>query len=383
VRENALVQDLDSVDELICSALRGERPAWPAHADAEGLLRRARMHGVPCLLHARMASSDWPGPVLQQLRTEALHHAMWELRHQQLLAQALAALNASGVQPVLIKGTSLAYSLYSDPSLRSRADTDLIIAGRDRTRTHELLLSLGYRREPGVSGEHVSYQASYSTTADGASHTLDLHWKISNSALLSRLFSYEEFRREARPLPALCPDAWGPDPVHALLLACMHRAQHRQSPYYVDGEAHYDANRLVWLYDIHLLALQFDEAQWAKLVALASAKGLRYVCRDGLHSAATRLHTPCPPAVMSALAAGPTEEAPARYFHRGDLGRMWMNFLALQGLGRRVRFARELLFPPAAYMHERFGAAALPWLYLRRAWRGLLKRVAAPHRASP
>ena len=36
-------------------------------------------------------------------------------------------LAAAGVEPVLIKGTALAYSLYPDAGLRTRADTDLII----------------------------------------------------------------------------------------------------------------------------------------------------------------------------------------------------------------------------------------------------------------
>lgn len=369
-------------DDLICSVLRGESPNWPRKIDddtfADALRRQAAVHGVQALLHAHLVSAAWPAAVLQALRHAAIGHAVWELRHQQLLARTLGELHGAGIEPVLIKGTPLAYSLYSSPLLRTRGDTDLVIAHNERQRVHDTLLALGYQRNTGVSGDFVSYQASYTSEADGGAHTLDLHWKINNSQLLSQLFSYDELRTAAEPLPALCPHALGASRVHALLLACMHRATHRQNPYYVDGVALYEGNRLIWLYDLHLLGNQLSEAQWQEFCVLAERKGLQAVSLDGMQQATLAFHTRYPDFVIAALARpGPAEPA-ADYLNGGKLRQQWMDFCALGTASRRLHFLRELVFPPPEYMRAKYGRRAsgwLPWLYLRRAAGGLRKAV--------
>src|SRR4051794_36157600 len=122
--------------DLICSVLRDEQAAWPWAIDEAAAIQRLRRHaarhGVEALLHARLTASGWPGEILGILRSTAIQHAVWEMRHQQLLAKTLAALHRAGIDPVLIKGTALAYSLYPNPVLRSRGDTDLIIADADK-----------------------------------------------------------------------------------------------------------------------------------------------------------------------------------------------------------------------------------------------------------
>ena len=64
------------------------------------------------------------------------------------------------------------------------------------------------------------------------------------------LFAFAELWPARQALPLLCRSAAGLGRVHALLLACLHRAIHRTSPYYADGTAHYGGDRLIWLYDI-------------------------------------------------------------------------------------------------------------------------------------
>lgn len=378
----ALLAVPTAVVDLICAALRGEKPAWPLPEDLEAnanFFREAEMHGVQALLHSVPQPNKWPQSVLQELRSGAVQLAMWELRHQQMLAQTLAALGEAAIEPVLIKGTALAYSLYADPALRTRGDTDLIVPIDAKHRVHEVLTSLGFERSLGVSGEFVSYQASYTRIApDGGAHTLDLHWKINNSELLSRLFTYEELRRDADPLPQLCPQALAASRVHTLLLACMHRATHKQNPYYVDGEPHHNPNRLIWLYDIHLLAGRLSAPEWDEFVRLASAKGLRAVCLEGMLHAQECFGSAHPERVLAALAQAGTTEPAAQYLDAGKLRQQWMDFCALGSVRRQLRFARELLFPSPAYMRSKYSerrSGWLPWLYLRRAAGGVVKRL--------
>lgn len=383
--ENALVQHpplAPTVDDLICAALRGENPAWPWGDDAAkcaSLLDRVALHGVGALLHSQPGNADWPPAVQQQLRAQAVQQAMWEMRHQQVLAHTLLALDGIGVQPVLIKGTALAYSLYANPVLRTRADTDLIIPMDAKDQVDDALVSLGFARSLGVSGEFVSYQASYTLqTPDGGAHTLDLHWKINNSELLSRLFTYDELADDSQPLPQLCAHALGASRVHALLLACMHRSTHKQNPYYVDGESHHEADRLIWLYDIHLLAGQLNPREWTEVVRLAGGKGLRAVCLEGMEHAHGCFNTAYPEAVLAALAQPGKAEPAARYLAGGKLRQQWMDFCALGSIPHQLRLIRETLLPSKAYMRAKYPTPSfggLPGLYLRRFIGGLLKTL--------
>ncbi len=367
---------------LLGSALRGENPAWPWGDDAAAVAAfeaQCDVDGVSALLHAQMSASDWPPLVKDSLRGKAVLRAMWELRHQQVLARTLDALDAGGVHPVLVKGTALAYSLYPDPALRSRGDTDLLIPPGNNDSVHRILLSLGYERGLGVSGELVSYQANYSLHApDGSSHTLDVHWKINNSELLSRLFTYDELRRDAIPLPKLCPHALGTSTAHAMLLACMHRCTHKQNPYYVDGDAHHDADRLIWLYDIHLLAGRLGPREWDEVVRLAQAKGLSAVCLEGMEHAQEHFNTRYPAPVRAAMLHTATTEPAALYLGGSKLRQQWMDFCALDSMSQRFRLVRELMFPSETYMRARYPERrgdGLAWLYLQRAIGGFAKRM--------
>ncbi len=291
------------------------------------------------------------------------------------VAEVLGALAGAGIEGVLIKGTALAYSLYPDPGLRTRADTDLLVPVRQRRRALDVLTGLGFSRVLEL-GELTSYQACLTREGVGG-HSIDLHWQISNSELLARLFSYQELRAGAASLPRLAPQALGISPVHALLIAAMHRAKHEQAPYFCDGQAHHSGDRLIWLYDIHLLAMALTAAQWDGFSTLAARKGLRAICLDGIEQARRCFATPVPAQVLAALAdPGPLEPA-AAYLRARHLRRRWLDLLAYDGWLRKFRFARDLAFPPAVYMRERFPHARpdwLPWLYLRRALGGLRRR---------
>jgi hypothetical protein len=375
--------DAKAVDSLICAVLRGESPPWPKLGDAthvESFLRRSDYHGVAALLNEKLYRlENWPADLREAVHDRAIAQAVWELRHQQVLARVHAALADIGVQPVLLKGTALAYALYPDPMLRARGDTDMLIPSTDRNRVHDVLATLGFKPDRGVSGKFISYERNYAfTTADTGTHNIDLHWRINNSELLSRLFSYGELLEHAIRLPKLCPHALGVDPVNALLIACMHRATHKQNPYYVDGVACYSADRLIWLYDIHLLAESLSSTQWRDVVRLAGEKALCATCLDGIERARVYFHTRCPDFVLAGLEGSSAKERPEIYLNASKLRQQWMDFLALDGFSSQLRFLRELFFPPVAYMRTKYPQAQPGWLpvfYARRAFDGLLKRI--------
>jgi Uncharacterised nucleotidyltransferase len=376
----------DFLEALICAVLRGDEAVWPdglSYDPAEVFLERARYHGVEALLHERLTRNQtWPESVRQTLHQHALAEGMWELRSQTVLKSVLEALARIEVRPILFKGAALAYSLYPKHMLRSRGDADMLILPRDRADVIDVLGSLGFARNVGVAGDFINYQGSYTLTAsDGGLHSIDLHWKINNSELLSRLFSYPELLSRSTLLPRLCSEAVGAGAVDALLLACMHRATHKRNPYFVDGVPYYGADRLIWLYDIHLLAQSFTSAEWRGLAIGATEKGLCATVLDGLQSAARRFSTPCPDDIRDALSR--TGEPVTIYFEAGALRQHIIDFLSIDGHANRLRYVRELVFPPAGYMHAKYSDADLewlPWLYARRAIGGLKNRLGGDRR---
>ena len=379
---------MSPIEEFICATLRGERPPWPeADGAAARFMERSAYNGVQALLHQRVGAGEgarlgWPRAVLDACRQQAIGQAAWEMRHQQLLNQALARLREAGVRPVLFKGTALAYSLYPEAFLRARGDTDLIVPVEDRGRAGEALEALGFARGHGVSGEFVMYQASYSwRETGGCCHTLDLHWRVNNSEILSKLFTYEQLRSQAQALPGLGPDAIAAGTSHALMLACMHRASHKHNPYYVDGGRYHGGDRLIWLYDIHLLLEGLSPSQQGEFAALAELKGFRAVCLEGIEHARACFHTAVPEAMGKAFASAGSAEPTGRYLSGTASYQRWADFQAIDGALNKLGFMVEAVFPPASYMRHKYPHANLrwlPWLYLRRAAAGIWKRLNAP-----
>jgi len=88
--------------------------------------------------------------------------------------------------------------------------------------------------------------------------------------------------------PGLRGDGLSSRSGRPLLLACMHRAAHLG----VDGP---EGNRLIWLYDIHLLASALSPAQWSEFAAHCAAKRMRRISADAAAAALNSLlrESPC------------------------------------------------------------------------------------------
>jgi len=352
----------------------------PGPEGTERLLVAADQHGVTALLAERLVgrASD---EVCERLSESARRQAAWELGHRRVLLDALAVLESTGVEPILFKGTALAYSIYPNPVLRMRGDTDLIVPILERRRVTAALLAIGFECTAEASTGRNAYQSEFRRRGADDWHALDVHWRINDSEVLAHLFTYDELRADAQPLPALAPHSLAASRVHALLLACMHRAVHRHSPYYLDGKPQLGGNRLIWLYDIHLLAHSFTNADWQAFLDTARAKGLLGICAEGLGIAVSCYGAPVPPDVQDQLDHVPKSEAASRYLCAGPLRQQWLDWLAVPGAQVKAQYLRQLVLPPADYMRSQQadGGGWLPWLYLRRAlvgsWRRLRGRV--------
>ncbi len=344
---------------LICALLRGEVSGWPAR-DEDGssgvFLGVARQHGVTPLLDSKFTDGTlkgaWPESIRQACHADALTQAMHELAQRGELARVLAVLAGAGITPLILKGAGLAYSHYPRPGLRPRSDTDLLIAPDRRDKTAAVLAALGYRKDQGVEGEFASYQATWSRElGKGMTCHLDLHWRINNSQILARTMSYDELAARAVPLPALGAQARALVPVDALLFACIHRAGHVNAPYFVDDVGQ-SGDRLIWLYDMHLLLSRMSDAEQDEFATLAALKRIKSICRDALQRTQECFGTPIAQRIVAALDAPGPAEPSARYFSGGQGATDDWRLLRLRALaGPRSMAGRACL--PAARLYAR------------------------------
>jgi putative nucleotidyltransferase-like protein len=350
-------------------------------AGAVRLYDVAREHGVHLLIAERVwqrgALHDCPPPLRDRLVTALRNQLAVEEFARQELRSVLAALNEAGIAPLLFKGTALAFTHYQDPALRPRVDTDLLIDPSEIQSAGATLERLGYRRAPFTSGDLVMYQAPYSRTdRRGIRHAIDVHWRVSNPQVFASALTIEELRTRATAIPALGSTAQAVGSVHALALACIHRVAH-----------HSDEERLIWIYDIHLIAERLTAVEQGEFVDLARAKELTAVCADGL-ALAERTFLGRGSASLVARLGSQSSPPDGGHDHRAKTrerseiyvtGKMRKvdvlvsDLQALEGWRAKVKLLREHVLPPASYMREAYGisnSALLPFFYIWRFARG-------------
>jgi hypothetical protein len=378
------VVDAAGPEPLICAVLRHEPGLWDDRGDpavVTRFIRAAGFHGVLPLLdeefRIRADGGSWPKEVLMACLTAALARRNFEHAHRPEITHVLDALAAAGVRPLVLKGGALAHSHYPDPALRPRHDTDLLIAADERAQADRTLERLGYVQAPGVAGEFIMYQALWSRPDDsGGHHYLDVHWRLNNAQALAKVLAYPELAARSTPLPALGASARALAPVDALLLACVHRAGHAGETAQVGDIVRRGSDRLIWLYDIHLLAGRMSGAELDAFAELAVARQVKAICLDALQRSGACFGTTVPGGVLEALSREGPAEPSFDLFRAGRGHRLAGEFLAIPSWRNRMHWLSELAFPSADYMRWKYPGVAprwLPFLYLRRACSALAR----------
>ncbi|MDU8946162.1 nucleotidyltransferase family protein [Ovoidimarina sediminis] len=373
----------DQLDEVIRGWLGGPgaETAAPAAVAAmtdenvAALLERIDFQGVAGLVSAGLpGSAPLPDRLVRGLRSRLVEAEMREAEHAETLKRALTALSVAGIEPLILKGTGLAYRHYEHPAQRIRGDTDLLVARAEFDRAVRVLKEIGGEAYPMPAGlkeataRHVLFHSQL-----GMVEEIDLHFGLSGNAVLRGLFPYEALANTAVPLPELSPEARVVSDVEMLLITAMHRLKHRQSVYYVNGVKYLSIDRMIWAKDIDLLARNLSWAGWGGLLDRARETGLSGAVLSGLKAAENTFGTPVPKDILQILDGREPGRA-STFLTSGVLGQVWMNLMATPGFNRKLRFLKDLVLPPADRMREAFADVRpswLPWLYLYRAGRGM------------
>lgn len=331
-----------------CALLRREAVTWPFGGDEAAAGRFTGYlaeQGVLPLAAAAMAGNarNRGLPPLLRLRIEgaASLHREVEARRVKELRRVVGRLPEAGAAPLVMKGAALAYGLYPAPHLRPRADADLLVPEPCVARVHRLLKRLGYRCRPLMNRRFSNFQFEAEREEGGLVHRFDIHWRINNRLVLAAVLGHDELSRAAVPLDALCPGARALGPAHALLLACLHRA----------GEPLPGRDRLIWLYDIHLLLETVSPAEFDAAASTALGRGVAVLLLDGCRKARSLFGGAAHAAALERLERETAERPPEPAARLLDPAlRRWRERLlesgALAGWRERGAYFVEALFPP-------------------------------------
>jgi len=361
--------------DTLAALINGRPVTWDSlGTEPAPWLEACAAEGVSALVYRSVkrfpSGYAWPERVVEGLARAAHAEAAAEIVRAAELRETLDSLAESGIQPLVLKGASLAYTIYAEPALRPRGDTDIFLREDALDSARRVLAARGYHARLGCDDLFSQFEVRKSGVL-GVVHVVDVHWKISTQPTFANLLSYDELLRDAVSVSALGAHACTAGPLHALLLACVHPVMHHQN-----------VESLLWTYDVHLLASGLPAPDLEAFAELARRKDMAAVCERQLRLAQRMYGTAIPSSVFSKLVDGRGTEPSSIYLRAG---RRWHHdFLsslrALPEWTSRGRHLRGVLFPSPAYVlgsyglrYKPLGLLALPALYMHRNVRGAWK----------
>src|SRR5262249_20394423 len=143
------------------------------------------------------------------LATERRSAAAVDLWREQAVIETIGRLGDAGVDVLLLKGWSLAYTHYDAPELRPRSDVDLLVRPSSTSAVDRALTSAGWRRAVEPDAPLTSTQRHYRRSFESLEEQLDVHWKVSNARVFADAVSFDQLWSRSSRIARLGPRARG------------------------------------------------------------------------------------------------------------------------------------------------------------------------------
>ena len=202
---------------------------------------------------------------------------------RQVTGEVLAAANSAGVPVLCLRGQALTEPLYGNPSLRPQSDVDILVGSTDVPGIADALRGIGFTPTP-----------FYPMVFERGLTLVDVHTdiigiaRIASRAKMTSLRAAEFFRHAKQgslcSQPALVLE-------HRVLLPylCLHALKH-------------SFDRLIWLWDIALLARRIEEEQaWPEVVDAIRIYRLERPCYYALSYVHNHLNASVPEDVVASI----------------------------------------------------------------------------------
>jgi hypothetical protein len=327
---------------ILAAALRGAPLQLGSFGETgvTRLLDTAARHGISQLINQKIRGQQIQG-LAGEGKTQLAERSNIGVVRDMLLNEStqktLELLAGNHLPALLLKGTAIACKYYDETYLRTRCDTDLFIRVQDKQQIAELLSANGYAISGFDSRKYASKQFLALHNPDSAiGTTFDIHWKLSNRTLFYNALQFDECWKDRQAVKQLGKDAFTLSAEHLLIHACIHRIAHGRNS---------ERNRLLWLYDIHLITNTFSAGEFNRFLKMAKAKGIGTLCADGLIMSQYYFGSHYPQGYLSELSDQKSKETTAKLIDASKLRWALADVQALKGAGAKLGLLKELLFP--------------------------------------
>jgi hypothetical protein len=345
-------------------------PAPPRELDWPVVVDIAAAEDVsPALAHA-LGAAGWAGVPSSARRRLTEDLAASRARHLLMTRAAgpvLRSCATEGVDVIVLKGPTLAETLYPDPGLRPCSDLDLLVRPADRFRVDAALRGLGHRR---VADQHswdfdVAYDGATVYETPGGVR-IDLHWALLTEPRFVWNAGEREIWERSEAITVAGEPARGLGREDLVLYLAAHLAVHHT----LAGLRRY--------WEVSLLLERWAGAlDWDSLLARAVRWRVRRALFFVLREARARFAAPVPAGALAALRptgarAGLLDAIVRRSDDARRLRLEHLVTLLLVDRGRDVCAAlRRAVWPSAGWMRARYGiaTASRPALYRAHARR--------------
>ncbi len=241
----------------------------------------------------------------------------------------LLALNRDGIPVIVLKGLSLAESIYPHIGMRPMADIDLLVRERDLALASRRLAESGYKLKPANSGRLYVKDG-------GIPICVDLHIEIP-------YLKEEEIWATARPIKINGGKAATLSIEQNIIYLCYHLVGRHGYPY------------KRWLEDIHLFITYYKkEIIWQELIKKIKAYQLDMPCYWCFLKAKEVFQTPIPDNVFSYLK--PANSLKSKIFKRAFQNKRPIPFVGYL-LGMSIHSPRHIfsiIFPSLKFLQLRY-----------------------------
>ncbi len=264
--------------------------AWTRGVDLSDHFDRATYRLLP-LLSSRMRALGVRHPLLTRL--DGVYRRSWYETNTLFHATApmVAALEAQGIETMLLEGVPLALTCYQNHAVRPMSDISLIVRPAQTQPAITALATAGWNRVDATSDHDLRYR-----------HAMLFRDAAGTDLVLHRHFMFEACNPEtdaavwgtARPLDFAGVATRQPEPSLMLLHAVLHGMRFNPEP------------PIWWVADA--LAIMHScggDVDWERMVAFARAQKMTHRLGLGLTYLATAWNAPVPSEILAALSACP------------------------------------------------------------------------------
>jgi hypothetical protein len=361
--------------EWIASALSGQAGlVFPDVLSSQSVLAQSEEEGVTALLYHVLQQAgrldSLPQVLLASMQKINRKHIAADIATQSELSHLMSILYRHDLDFIMLKGEALSHSIYPQAHLRTKLDIDLMFASKDESeRAWKVLQSENFERMLSQKGTFVGYQfVCHKEYSASFRIVFDIHNEITNYLWFNRRLGYQTLLENSCFIQIEQTNVRVLNTLHALIHACVHR---------ITNISKGTADRLIWLYDIHLLSQRLSDSEWRALVTVCSDKDLSAIVLQGLQSSQQHLASSLRPSHINRLSANAHNERDPFTKKSRRIQMYWQDFMLNKGFANKLTQLRERVFPPADYMLKRYRLDSSRWLafyYLKRIIAVIIRR---------